>query len=118
MIQAEKCRIVSTGVKAMFVKKISAAVLVAATLTFAGCASVGQDFATHNVDQITVNETTRSEVQALFGEPWRTGMKDGKRTWTYGKYRWSAFGDDKTEDLIITFDGNGVVQSYNYNATQ
>jgi len=33
----------------MFVKKISAAVLMAATLTFAGCASVGQDFATHNV---------------------------------------------------------------------
>ena len=102
----------------MFVKKISAAVLMATTLTFAGCASVGQDFATHNVDQIRVNETTRSEVQALFGEPWRTGMKDGKRTWTYGTYRWSAFGDDKTEDLIITFDGNGVVQSYNYNATQ
>lgn len=102
----------------MRVKKIAAVVLMTVTLVFAGCASMGQDFAAHNVDQLNINKTTRAEVQALFGEPWRTGMKDGKRTWTYGKYRWSAFGDDTTEDLIITFDNNGVVQSYNYNATQ
>ncbi|MDX1757681.1 MAG: outer membrane protein assembly factor BamE [Marinobacter sp.] len=95
------------------------AVLMAALLaTLVGCATVGQDFATHNVDQILLGETTRDDVQRMFGEPWRTGLKDGKRTWTYGKYRWSAFNDAETTDLVITFDANGVVESYVYNTTQ
>lgn len=87
-------------------------------LAMVGCATVGQDFATHNVDQIHLGETTRSDVQQMFGEPWRTGSKDGKRTWTYGKYRWSAFDDAQTTDLVITFGADGTVESYVYNTTE
>lgn len=99
------------------VKSVIATVLVAASLFMAGCATVGKDFATHNVDQIEVGETTRADIQEMFGEPWRTGVEDGKRTWTYGKYRWSAFSDDETTDLVVRFDGNGKVASYVYNTT-
>ncbi|GAA3590433.1 MULTISPECIES: outer membrane protein assembly factor BamE domain-containing protein [Marinobacter] len=88
------------------------------TVTIGGCATVGQDFATHNVDQIRLGDTTRDEVQRLFGQPWRTGLKDGQRTWTYGKYRWSAFDDAQTTDLVITFDDDGTVESYTFNTTQ
>ncbi|MGM0768405.1 MAG: outer membrane protein assembly factor BamE domain-containing protein [Pseudomonadota bacterium] len=102
----------------MPLRKFVVAGTLASTLVFAGCATVGQDFATHNVDQLEVGETTRSEVQDMFGEPWRTGLKDGKRTWTYGKYRWSAFDEAQTTDLIITFDADGTVESYNYNSTE
>jgi outer membrane protein assembly factor BamE (lipoprotein component of BamABCDE complex) len=84
----------------------------------AGCATVGKDFATHKVDEITIGETTRSEVQAMFGDPWRTGIEDGKRTWTYGKYRWSAFGDAETTDLVVRFNEDGTVSSYVYNTTE
>lgn len=84
----------------------------------AGCATVGQDFATHNVDQITLGETTRSDIQRMFGEPWRTGIEDGKRTWTYGKYRWSAFGEAETTDLVVRFNDDGSVSSYVYNTTE
>lgn len=83
-----------------------------------GCATVGKDFATHNVDQIEVGETTRSDIQEMFGEPWRTGIEDGKRTWTYGKYRWSAFGEAETTDLVVRFNDDGTVSSYVYNTTE
>ncbi|PVY76836.1 SmpA/OmlA family protein [Tamilnaduibacter salinus] len=89
-----------------------------APLLLAGCATVGQDFATHKVDRIRIGETTRDEVQSMFGDPWRTGLKDGQRTWTYGKYRWSAFDDSQTTDLVITFDDEGRVASYVYNTTE
>lgn len=94
-------------------------ILVAFVLVLvAGCATVGKDFATHNVDQITVGETNRSDIQEMFGEPWRTGVEDGKRTWTYGKYRWSAFGEAETTDLVVRFNEDGSVSSYVYNTTQ
>lgn len=83
-----------------------------------GCATVGKDFTTHNVSQIELGETTRSDIQEMFGEPWRTGIEDGKRTWTYGKYRWSAFGDAETTDLVVRFNDDGTVSSYVYNTTE
>lgn len=89
-----------------------------AVLTLAGCATVGQDFATHNVDQIRLNETTRADIQEMFGEPWRTGVEDGQRTWTYGKYHWSAFNDAETTDLVVRFNDEGKVSSYVYNTTE
>ncbi|MEQ9544496.1 MAG: outer membrane protein assembly factor BamE [Marinobacter sp.] len=95
-----------------------AIVLVALSLMVAGCATVGQDFPTHNVDQIEIGETTRTEIQEMFGKPWRTGIEDGKRTWTYGKYRWSAFGDAETTDLVVRFNPDGTVSSYVYNTTE
>ena len=97
---------------------VSAIALVVLSLTVAGCATVGQDFATHNVDQIEIGETTRADIQTMFGEPWRTGTEDGKRTWTYGKYRWSAFGDAETTDLVVRFNQDGTVSSYVYNTTE
>lgn len=100
------------------VTRFKLGVLAVAMVLFAGCATVGQDFPTHNVDQIQLGETTRAEIQEMFGEPWRTGLKDGKRTWTYGKYRWSAIGEAQTTDLVVTFDDDGTVESYVYNTTE
>ncbi len=100
------------------VNRFKFALLAMAMLLFAGCATVGQDFPTHNVDQIRLGETSRADIQEMFGEPWRTGLKDGKRTWTYGKYRWSAVGEAQTTDLVVTFDDDGTVDSYVYNTTE
>lgn len=97
------------------VRSVSVGFVLAAIV---GCATVGKDFATHNVDQIRIGETTRAEIQELFGEPWRTGIEDGKRTWTYGKYKWSAFGDAETTDLVVRFNPDGTVSSYVYNTTE
>ncbi|MDX1634607.1 MAG: outer membrane protein assembly factor BamE [Marinobacter sp.] len=92
--------------------------LAAVMMVAAGCATVGRDFATHKVEEIEIGETTRAEIESMFGEPWRTGVEDGKRTWTYGKYRWSAFGDAETTDLVVRFNEDGTVASYVYNTTE
>ncbi len=103
----------------MLRSKLVLAVCMAAVLAvFAGCATVGKDFATHKVDQINIGETTRNDIEAMFGAPWRTGVEDGKPTWTYGKYHWSAFGDAETTDLVVRFNPDGTVASYVYNTTE
>jgi outer membrane protein assembly factor BamE (lipoprotein component of BamABCDE complex) len=88
------------------------------SVLLAGCATVGKDFATHNVEDIEIGETTRDDIQAMFGDPWRTGVEDGKRTWSYGKYRYSLFDDAETTDLVVRFNQDGTVSSYVYNTTE
>ncbi|MDX1694499.1 MAG: outer membrane protein assembly factor BamE [Ketobacteraceae bacterium] len=97
-------------------KKWLMAVLV--MLATAGCANVGKEFPTDQVDTITIGKTTIDQVRATFGEPWRVGRENGQKTWTYGKYKYSLFSDTQTTDLVIRFDDKGVVQAYNYNTTE
>jgi len=91
--------------------------LTAGVLTLTGCATVGQPFPSDEVEGLTVGETTRAEVRERFGEPWRTGSENGDPTWSYGHYEWSAFGTSNMEDLVIRFDGDGVVRSFTYNTS-
>ena len=105
-----------------FVRTLKLGLWLAVTGTLAvyasGCASVGQDFAASRVMEIKIGETTQQEVREIFGAPWRVGIEDGKNTWTYGKYKYSLFGADETEDLVIRFDNRGIVRSYTFNTTR
>ena len=92
--------------------------LFAAALTSSGCATVGRDFPDYRVKEIQINQTTQSEIRTMFGSPWRVGIEDGQRTWTYGRYRYQAFGETSTKDLVIRFDNRGIVTSYTYNTTE
>ncbi len=83
-----------------------------------GCFTVGQEFAASRVPEIQIGQTRKQDISQLFGTPWRTGMEDGKTTWTYGIYRYSLFGGDDTQDLLIRFDPQGVVRSYTFNSTR
>ena len=85
-------------------------------LLLAGCLTVGRDFPADRVGQIEIGHTTRDEIYRTFGEPWRTGLEDGRRTWTYGRYRYKLFGTTETRDLVVRFDANGVVASYTFNS--
>jgi len=87
----------------------------AAALLVAGCLTVGREFPTDPIGQIQIGKTTRDDVHRMFGEPWRSGIEDGRRTWTYGHYRYKLFGTTETRDLVVRFDPNGVVASYTYN---
>ena len=82
-----------------------------------GCVTIGREFPVDPVQQVQIGTTTRADVQRLFGEPWRIGIEDGSRTWTYALYRYSAFGPEQTRDLVVRFDGAGVVRSYSFNST-
>lgn len=82
-----------------------------------GCASVGKEFAASRVIELKIGETTQQEVREMFGAPWRTGIEDGRRTWTYGNYHYSLFGAEDTQDLVIRFDKYKIVRSYTFNST-
>ena len=83
-----------------------------------GCFSVGQEFAGSRVPEIKIGKTTKQQVTDIFGTPWRTGIEDGRTTWTYGIYKYSLFGADDTQDLLIRFDPQGVVRSYTFSSTR
>jgi hypothetical protein len=95
---------------------IRSLVLGACLLALSACLTVGREFPTDDVGRIQLGQTTRDEVHRMFGEPWRTGLEDGRRTWTYGHYRYKLIGTTETRDLVIRFDAKGVVVSYTFNA--
>lgn len=84
----------------------------------AGCASIGQDFPAERVPEIRIGQTTRTEVVAMFGDPWRTGIEDGQAKWTWGRYRLGLFGGGRAKDLSVRFDDAGRVTSYSFNTTE
>jgi len=99
-------------------RNLTSLILVLAALSLAGCLTVGKSFDTHGVELLKIGKTTQEEVERLFGPPWRTGIEDGERTWTYGHYRYYLLGPAHTTDLVIRFSPDGVVRSYTYNTTE
>jgi len=91
---------------------------VAMFLIVSGCATIGHEFPTAPVSTIKIGETTQNDIYTTFGSPWRTGLDNGMKTWTYGNYYYSLFSDGSTEDLVIKFDNRGVVASFVFNTTK
>jgi outer membrane protein assembly factor BamE (lipoprotein component of BamABCDE complex) len=87
------------------------------SITAAGCLTIGYEFRVDAVSRIRIGETTRLQISDIFGQPWRTGIEDGKTTWTYAHYRYSMLGESMTRDLVIRFDEKGVVTSYTFNSS-
>jgi hypothetical protein len=99
------------------IQRAVAAGLAALALTASACVTVGREFPVDPVTQIQIGTTTQADVQRMFGEPWRVGIEDGQRTWTYGLYRYSVFAPANTRDLKIRFDQTGKVASYTFDST-
>jgi hypothetical protein len=81
-----------------------------------GCVSAGKDFSVRMVRQIQMHQTTRAQIEQMFGPPWRTGIEDGKQTWSYGYYKYGV-SDTLSRDLTVRFDANGTVASYTFNSS-
>ncbi len=97
--------------------RTKAAAIVCLALFVSACATVGRDFSAAKIYDIQIGKTTQAEIQAMFGTPWRVGVEDGKPTWTYASYHYSAFRETRTKDLVIRFDANNVVRSYTFNTS-
>ena len=88
--------------------------LVSLSLPVTGCMpTVGKAFPVYKVRQIEVEKTTMAEIREMFGEPWRTGLENGGRTWTYGEY-----GVNISRDLVIRYDDLNVVKSYSFSSSE
>jgi hypothetical protein len=86
-------------------------------LALLGCFTVGRAFPVAPVSRIEIGATTQRELLETFGEPWRTGLEDGQETWTWGQYRYAAFGTTRTRDLVVRFDDRDVVTSYSFSSS-
>ena len=82
-----------------------------------GCATVGHDFPSDQVSSIQIGKTTKKEIRAKFGDPWRVGLEDGQETWSYGKYDYTVFSEKGAKDLVIRFTDRDIVESYTFNTT-
>lgn len=100
-------------------RKALGGLVVVMFLLASGCATVGHEFpADQVVSAIKIGETTQNDIYTTFGAPWRTGLDNGMKTWTYGNYYYSLFSDGSTEDLVVKFDNRGVVTSFVFNTTK
>jgi hypothetical protein len=82
-----------------------------------GCITIGKDFNSSDLGWLHSNTTGKSEIYRNLGEPFRTGVDQGKITWTYGYYRYRVFGETCTKDLIIYYNPDGTVSSYTFNTS-
>ena len=80
-----------------------------------GCATVGHDFPVDQVKNIQVGKTTKKEISSMFGNPWRTGLEDGRETWSYGQYQYRMFSEKDAKDLVVRFTDDDIVESYTFN---
>jgi len=92
-------------------------ILAAALLYTGGCITVGRDFNSADMSWLRNNRTGKQEVYRMLGEPFRTGVDQGKITWTYGYYRYRALGETHTKDLVIYYNPDGTVSTYTFNTS-
>jgi hypothetical protein len=83
-----------------------------------GCGTAGKNFNTSNVESIVNGTTTRPDIKKIFGEPFKTGIQNGQPVWIYEKHHYSILRDDTSEDLIIIFSSDGIVQSHQFMSSQ
>ena len=84
-----------------------------------GCTTInaGYDFPDAQVVNIQLGHTTKNEIRAVFGEPWRVGLENGKETWTYGKYSYRGTQETDAKDLVVRFNDKDIVESYTFSKT-
>jgi len=88
------------------------------SLLLAGCVTVGLEFSKDAVEQLKPGQTTLEEVLKQFGNPVRTGLDDGKLSWTYLRYRATLGGELNGHDLIVKFDAQNKLASFSYHSTE
>jgi hypothetical protein len=108
----------SSGVRGILMSHVFLGLMMTVLLLSVSCATVGHDFPVARVSDIRIGETTQDQIREMFGDPWRVGIEDGQRTWTYGKYRYRAFKETSTQDLVVRFDESNTVASYTFNTTE
>ena len=87
-------------------------ILLLTSLLFIGCGTTGKNFNESLHKNIVVGTTTHKEIQAMFGTPFKKGVQNGYKTWTYEYNFYNALGNNITKDIIVVFNQSGVVKSH------
>lgn len=93
---------------------IGLVILVGIILISNGCGASGKSFNTSKVESIVSGSTTRSDIEKMFGEPFKTGIQNGQPIWVYEDNHYSIMREETSKDLMIIFSLDGKVQSYQF----
>ena len=93
---------------------IGLAIVVGIVLISSGCGTVGKSFNTSKVESIVNGITARSDIKKMFGEPFKIGIQNGLPIWVYEDHHYSIIREETSKDLIIIFNLDGIVQSYQF----
>jgi hypothetical protein len=77
-----------------------------------GCGSTGKNFNESLYRNIIAGTTTDKEIQAMFGSPFKKGVQNGSKVWTYEYNAYNSLGSDITKDIVVIFTPSGVVKSH------
>jgi len=87
-------------------------ILMAGLILIYGCGTTGKDFNESLYKNIVSGTTTHKEIQAMFGPPFKKGIQNGYKVWTYEYNAYNALGNDTTKDMVIVFTPDGIVKSH------
>ena len=104
MMRTEKIKINCT--------RILNIILLVSLLFVYGCGSTGKNFNESLYKNIVAGITTHKEIQAMFGTPFKKGVQNGSKVWTYEYNAYNSLDNDITKDMVIVFTPSGVVKSH------
>jgi hypothetical protein len=104
MMRTEKIKINCT--------RILNIILLVSLLFVYGCGSTGKNFNESLYKNIVAGITTHKEIQAMFGTPFKKGVQNGSKFWTYEYNAYNSLDNDITKDMVIVFTPSGVVKSH------
>ena len=87
-------------------------ILLVSLLFVYGCGSTGKNFNESLYKNIIAGTTTHKEIQAMFGPPFKKGVQNGSKVWTYEYNAYNSLGSDITKDIVVIFTPSGVVKSH------
>lgn len=91
------------------------ALILAAALLLAGCASSGTKMDAADLERIEVGQTTQQEMVQMFGQPLaQQYSSEGHLTLTWHYVHVGPFGSNmQQQNLVAQFDNEGKVERYN-----
>ena len=87
-------------------------ILLISLLFVYSCGSTGKNFNESLYKNIIAGTTTHKEIQAMFGPPFKKGVQNGSKIWTYEYNTYNSLGNNITKDIVVVFTPSGVVKSH------
>ena len=75
------------------------------------CVTRGNSFSSDNA-WVKKGQTTQAEVSRRLGDPYLVGQNSGRKTWTYGFYKYRLIGESNTKELTFYWDDAGKVDNF------
>lgn len=81
-----------------------------------GCVTRGKNFSSDTA-WLDENNPNQSQVHKIMGSPFKVGSSNGTKTWTYGYYKHSLFGESHTKELKIYWKDTKDIKSYSFSSS-